>query len=241
MPRIDDEDGLTMETIANAIATAIESEKTLHADTTFLAFETLLGDMTVEGDVVRFGVQPVGERIPTHKLARAHYVARQLERLADEFKMADGPKALKVSTQLPPHLRDEARQIAAAMKSWDESTTASDETTRVLTRADSLFGLAQPGMKYFVGDADAMKRWSARRDRVLAMIDAWRETHGDLEKLLDGRIGASEVSNVQRVKSELDRRRATLTSQIEALDLERAGLSRALAPIERALGALARR
>ena len=239
--RIDDEDGTSMETIANAIATAIESEPKLHADTTFLAFEALLGDMTIDGDVARFGVQPVGERIPAHKLARAHYVAAQLERLAGEFKMAEGPKALKVETQLPPHLRDEALELAKTMSSWDEKTLASDETTRVLTRADNLFGLAQPGMKYFVGDADAMKRWSARRDRVLAMIDAWRETHGDLEKLLDGRIDASEVGNVQRVRSELDRRRAALTSQIEALDLERAGLSRALAPVERALDKLANR
>lgn len=70
-------------------------------------------------------------------------------------------------------------------------------------RLETIYGLAQPGMRFFQGDPAAVDQFNARRPQIDRFVSRVLGARSDLVRLLDGGIAPHEVSDPAAALAEL--------------------------------------
>jgi len=129
----------------------------------------------------------------------------------------------------------EAEVLGEEVAAWTEEEPAPERPAQVLKRLEDLYGLAQPGMRFFRGDPKALDAWDGVRERVADEMAKYLADRPEVDRFLQGDLRAEDLEDADAVASELADRLAPLDEQEARVAEELEGVRRIAGPIRVAL------
>ncbi len=132
---------------------------------------------------------------------------------------------------------DEAAEVASMRAAIDAEQPLQPEAC---ARLETLYGLAQPGMRFFRGDKAAIAAFDAARPALQRRVREVLDARDDLVRLLEGDMPVDAVRDPAGVLAEVEARLAPLTAEVHSQRDEIAAASRELAVDEARVSQLER-
>ncbi len=126
------------------------------------------------------------------------------------------------SGQLYPDEAAEVERIAADVHAADAVTP------EAFARLEVLYGMAQPGMRFFRGDRDAIDAFDRVRPALQKRVREVLDARGEFVRLVEGDMAASDVRDPEGVLAEVEARLEPLATEVRAQREEIAAASRDL-------------
>lgn len=208
---------------------------------------TLLGDCwLLPGGVIDYSPpaedEGEGEILPgltAWQVGRLLWLARNLPDIGAAIIVGDGEE--RPLSGLYANEVVEAEALSEEVAAWSEVEPDEGRPAQVLQRMENLYGLAQPGMRFFRGDPKALDHWEKVRDRVADAMAEYLADRPEVDRFLQGDLQASELSDPEAVASELADRLVPLDEQEALVAEELEGVRRIAGPIREALHRLAQK
>lgn len=181
----------------------------------------LLGVASID-ELGRVGFAPPPKPAVEYSAARAESLLNEIEDLQEEHG------------QLYAAQVEELRTIRAAL------SNSSDGGAKYCGRLEDLYGLAQPAMRFFQGDPEAVDRFNAQRSKLTAFVRSTLDARPEMVRLLDNAISPAEVKAPAAVLAEIEAEMAPLAEHVAAEREDIARRARELAVAEEKLGRMKR-
>jgi len=121
---------------------------------------------------------------------------------------------------------EEVGEVAAVQKAAEADE---DAPAAHLARLEVLYGLAQPGMRFFRGDKAASIAFEAARPALQRRVREVLNARADIVRLIDGDMAVEDVADPAGVLAEVEARVAPLAGEVAAQREDIAEASRELA------------
>lgn len=143
------------------------------------------------------------------ELGRMAYLVGELElMIEDTYETEPIPGEGKVThhCQLTDEERKEAKVLIGIVKRGIRAEDVADEGPEILRRLEELYGVGQPGMRYFRGGEREYARLNENREAVQAEIEKYRDKVSETDRFLSGDLGAEQITDLDAVMAELQKR-----------------------------------
>jgi hypothetical protein len=217
-------------------ASALESGG---SDVPMMIADTLSRLVVSRSGVVR--AKPDTERSEAQKIYGLHlgaagrvlYLAQILPEIAHGNVAEDGTPR-PINGALYADEIEEVEALAQEVAGWAKNDPPPERAQEVAQRLEDLYGLCQPGMRFFRGDEGAEAAWRAVKDAVADEIEAWQKSRPEVDRFLAGDVGADAVDR-DKVRAEIAMRLASLDEAEASAVQEVEAIRRSAAPLREAM------
>ncbi len=192
--------------------------------------EFVPADESEDADAGRWG-------LTAFQAGRLSWLSRHLPEIGAERLTEDG-KPRPLSGALYESERVEVEKLAEEVAGWDALGAPAERSVEVLTRLEDLYGLAQPGMRFFRGDGAALDAWGSARPAVEVEMARYLESRPEVDKFLQGDITAGQLEDPVAVRAELAERLRSVDEQEAYVAEELESIRRVAAPLRNAAARL---
>lgn len=165
----------------------------------------------VQADLYR-RIRALGRQVLEGQEAGDAPVLRQLKDLGVGGGVSLAAELYPAEVEELRRLLDEIEQIQAQERGGQDVAA---RKTEVAVRIEELYGLAQPGMRYWRGDKAARKRFAEHREAFREAVDLALSQRSQYQQLVLGHLPIEDIVDVPDVIARLARESETVRAELE--------------------------